>query len=282
MADVSDLIPIAAVATQTDKIGKIWELVGSSVGTSTDPVGTSCISEYASQFLNLTVGCIGTNYGLGNKAQLDALSSPAKGIADIFKTGEMMRSQFGTYILAVENHIAQYGRYLSTTVKSLDTLAAYHNSATAFSLLYSYQFASVYYLYSGTTLMLAATNVLGPSIMFGSLTATDANATYYDGAAIGTVNVVASGTQGYSPDQVDMVVVSGTFSGTVVATGINQAGVGTHYWTATVANMTSAHAATTLTPGTVGERTTNLTSVSLANPVGTACFKLISRGRAVG
>ncbi len=284
MPTSADLYTRDSMLNLTDKIGLIYQAAISSIGTSTDYTSSNYLSEMAGQLHDLVIGSgyRGVN-SLSNKAQIDSLSSVSETIRDFFLAQNLISSQFGAFIEAMTNHCSRYGRYVSTSITDLDSFASYWNAATAWYMQYSWQFATVYYLWTGTAQMLSATNVIGPPTVLGRGTVTGVDtATYTVMATVGTTNNVTTGVQGYSPDQIEIVFTGGTFTGTVVATGVNQAGESGHTWTTGgLTGKTSASSPVVLTPTVANERTTNITGISYVGANTGATFNIRTLGRAV-
>jgi hypothetical protein len=205
------------------------------------------------------------------------LDAGAQTFYDAFDEETFWRSSAAQLIQGLSNNCNIYGRHVSTTIIDLDAFATYWNGLTPFAMPYCSSFARLYWLYKGKAGMLAAGNVVGPSVTLGSGTVTGTVAvTFTNGAAVNTTSTVSSGTQGYCADNFYLQGVSGTLIGTVVATGLNQGGTSVT-WTAVAATVTTG--TVTFTPTVSGDRVLDLTGLSYIGNGTAANFNLKTTSR---
>ncbi|OGS01853.1 MAG: hypothetical protein A2V88_17700 [Elusimicrobia bacterium RBG_16_66_12] len=148
-------------------------------------------------------------------------------------------------------------------------------------MLYSYGFARLYHLWTSRAAMLSAGNVMGSSVVLatGRVTGTIALSTT-DAGTLATANDLANGIQGVSADDLCIRVISGTLTGTIVATGAKQGAASTAYWAGTVATLTSAGTRHLLT-GPAGSFCWDVTGLSYNGNGTVATFTVESYGRAL-
>lgn len=273
---VNQLISTSEMLSISNGMGKCYEVLDPLLGTG---VSTTQASYWGLRTLGRVVGEVGISYGVADRYKHLDLDAGALDLSNFLRSDTFWQNAAANIISGLESNITKYGKYLNTAVTTLDSYATYHNGENDFSMIYNYGFAALYYYVKGKSLMLSSTNVLSPQVILGSGTVTGPTAvTFTDGAAIGTVNSLSSGVQGYAPDLFELVVTSGTLTGTVTATAINQSGVsGT--WRVIANAQTSADPAAQFAPVTNGTRTTDVTALSYTGDGASATFDIRSVSR---
>jgi len=252
----------------TNGLGRAYDIADTQRGTTL---------AWADTVLGRVVGLDGTNYGVCDKYIHADLDGGAQNFRDAFAEDTFWTTAASTLIQGLSSNANVYGRHVSTTIIDLDSYATYYNAATPFSMTYCSSFARLYWLWKAKLYMLTAANVVGPSVTLGYGTVTGTAAiTFVDGAAVNTVSTVSSGTQGYCADSFYLQGLTGTLTGTVTATGINQVG-GTVTWSAIASGITTGTVA--FTPGTAGDRTTDITGLSYIGDGTAATFSLKTTSR---
>jgi hypothetical protein len=274
----NQLISTTEMLSITDAAAQALTVLDSYLGTG---VGTLTAGYWGDEVLGRVVGKSGTHYGLCDKYKLDNISSGAQSFANSMRSDTFWNSASSALINGLNSNIANYGKYLSTTVTELDSYATYHNSQNDHSMVYHSAFARLYYYWRGKAAMLTAANVLSTTVTFGNGTVVNATtATFTDGAAIVTVSTVSAGVQGCAADHIEFAVTSGTFTGTLTATATDQNGTAA-YFSVIASGYTSAGTAIQMTPAVAGKRASDVTAVSYTGNGTAATFQLRSKSRSL-
>jgi hypothetical protein len=264
----AQLISTAHLLNITNGMGRNYDLINAQLGTS---------YSWAVTVLGRVVGETGTSYGVADRFIHANLDAGAQTFADSFEESTFWRNAVTGLLGGFETNISQYGNYVGSSISTLDNYATYANAAIPFSLTFCSPFAKLYYLYKSSAAMLSPGNVLSDSVTLGNGTVTGTTAiTFGTGVTINGVNSVASGVQGYCADNFYLQMTGGTFTGTVTATGINQA-AGTVTWSATGSAFSTGTMA--FTPGTAGHRITRVIGLGVTGDATSASFDLKTVGR---
>lgn len=270
----AQLLTPQQVIAITDKAALVYNTLDPLLGDGS--AGTTA-SYYASRLLGYVVGLDGTYYGLGDHYKIANVSPGAQTFFDSLCSETFWRNAVSALMNGLNSNFARYGPYVSADITNIDSYATYYNTTTPFSMLYSSSFARLYWYWRGKSAMLSGTNVLAtPTVLATGSVAGVASVGFTDGDALPEVSTPAAGLQGYACDNIHLQIVSGTFTGTLVATGVNQLGA-TTTWQCVGSAVSSGTLA--FVPATAGDRTRDILGLAYSGN-GTSCqFLIVTNSR---